>query len=119
MPHDFKVQMLAFAEPPVVRTVTLSDKVYQNVHQDRDALLEMIYKHGQNDFQPRECPSVSKGDVVELTEDGKLRRFIVQSIGFREISPEEMVQYLLTPRRDRHFHPLTDGLDDEETNSLS
>lgn len=49
-------------------------------HSD-EQLLDLIFKYGQNDFQPRQLPSVSVGDVIRLLD----KKFLVKSIGFQEI----------------------------------
>ncbi len=60
--------------------------------------LELAFKFGQNDFQPRELPSVSVGDVIVLVggdERSSTRtryersstRWAVESIGFRNLNP--------------------------------
>jgi hypothetical protein len=43
--------------------------------------LDSVFKYGQNDFQPRELPSVSVGDIIRL--NGK--RFVVMPMGFTEV----------------------------------
>jgi len=50
--------------------------------------LDMIYRYGQNQFQPMDYPSVSSGDVMYL--DGKFH--IVESFGFKEISESLFMQ---------------------------
>jgi hypothetical protein len=44
--------------------------------------LDLIYRYGQNEFQPRDYPSVSSGDLIFI--DGKFH--IIESFGFKEIS---------------------------------
>lgn len=51
--------------------------------------LERVFRWGQNDFQPRPCPSLSVGDVVCL--DG--RDFLVRSFGWRELTESELLRH--------------------------
>ena len=46
-----------------------------------EAKLERVFFGGQNDFQPKECPSVSVGDVVLLNGD----EYRVDTVGFVRI----------------------------------
>lgn len=46
--------------------------------------LELIYKYGQNDFQPQNSPSVSSGDVVHYSGE----RYIVANMGFSKLKNE-------------------------------
>lgn len=56
-------------------------------------LLNLVYHYGQNDFQPRQAPSVSVGDIIELKlEPGSAAEFwAVASFGFTNFG------------RDKHF----------------
>jgi hypothetical protein len=106
----YRVHMLAFSDNPgEIREVTVPEG---SLPQDKNDLagnvLDQVFYWGQNDFQPLPHPSVSKGDVIEL-EPGKL--FMVCSFGFREITVEQFLAYVATPRRERSFHPLTAGVD--------
>lgn len=95
----FKVEMLAFGKEGEIREVNVpDDELTNNVEMD----LEKVYYYGQNDFQPQQHPSVSKGDVVTIGED----RWLCESLGFRKLTESEYEEYTDTPRRDRHFHPL-------------
>jgi hypothetical protein len=44
-------------------------------------VLELAFKYGQNDFQPKRFTSVSVGDVIRWHG----RRFLVAGMGFEEI----------------------------------
>lgn len=73
-----------------------------------ESRLEQVFYYGQNDFQPKQHPSVSAGDVIEL--EGK--HHLVMPVGFTEISDEQLAEYKAMPRRDR---PLFVGkLHDEQ-----
>jgi hypothetical protein len=80
----FKVRMLAFGDPGDVREVDVPDeelsrKTTKTTQQN--FVLELIFKYGQNDFQPQQMPSVSMGDVIEY--EGKF--FAVCALGFRRL----------------------------------
>jgi hypothetical protein len=87
----FKVQMLAFCEAKdeVVRLVELPAWA--------PVTLDVIFCYGQNDFQPRSCPSLSSGDVIELGNEFHL----ILSVGFMKISPEQLDKWKQLERRDR------------------
>jgi hypothetical protein len=94
----FKVQMLAF-NPPEWENPRLVDVPNEEVVSDDMELLERIYYWGQNDFQPRQCCSVSMGDVAQI--DRKF--YICQSTGWKEITPAELEEYKKIPQRERSF----------------
>ena len=62
--------------------------------------LERVYYWGQNDFQPRQLPSLSVGDVVELED----KFFLVNVAGFRELTAAEVEEWAKIPQRDKIFH---------------
>lgn len=39
----------------------------------QQAILDLAYHYGQNDFQPQPRPSLSTGDVIELAPDARFR----------------------------------------------
>jgi hypothetical protein len=78
----FKAYMMAFTgrddEAVMVRPITVPDERVQKMmlatpaeepSAFTDALLADIFYFGQNDFQPLQCPSLSVGDVVEITTE--------------------------------------------------
>lgn len=95
--NSFKVHMLAFAKEDTVRTVEIPE---DKMEADVETTLDLIFEYGQNDFQPKRCPSVSMGDVIEL-HDGSFH--LVVAVGFKKISPDELATYRSMPRRDRLF----------------
>lgn len=67
-----KVHMLAFQDRGMIREVDIPDDEIDSLQDDGSnhmEILELVFKYGQNDFQPRPCPSVSVGDVAQI--DGK------------------------------------------------
>lgn len=54
--------------------------------QEINSLLSMVYRFGQNDFQPQDKRSVSIGDVIDLEENGL---WFVSSYGFKPILEKE------------------------------
>lgn len=88
----FKVRMLAFGDPGDVREVDVPDEEISRKTtktSTQSFMLELIFKYGQNDFQPKKMPSVSMGDVIEY--DGKL--FVVCALGFNELKAEKLALY--------------------------
>ena len=67
---------------------------------DLEYLLDAVFMYGQNDHQPilQTC-SVSMGDVIEV--DGKF--YIVQSVGFQEMTAVELEEYKAIDEYDRSF----------------
>ena len=74
-----EVEMLAFGNGEI-RQVTIPDAEWTSAKR-REALLELVFYYGQNDFQPQPMPSVSVDDVIRL--DGE--RFRVDSFGFSPV----------------------------------
>jgi hypothetical protein len=85
------VHMLAFADKRgVVRKVVIDKQDLTLVEQGVNAealgpILSEVFRLGQNDFQPQDCPSVSVGDVIQLAD----RYFMVAPIDFKEITKEQ------------------------------
>lgn len=84
------VHMLAFMDDrKMVRNVEIdistSDDLGSYEGKELESVLELVFKWGQNDFQPRQCPSVSVGDVAQLGH----RYFMVMPVGWGEISKDE------------------------------
>ena len=52
--------------------------------QDTQALLNLAFYYGQNDFQPREFYSVSAGDVIVLNDGSK---WMCKAIGWEPFDP--------------------------------
>lgn len=98
-----QVEMLAFMGEDVFRPVEISQEDIDAL-ENQNYLLELVFRNGQNDFQPSSdrC-SVSAGDVVHL--DGK--KILIKGTGFKELSEEEYQDYRAMPRRDRSFFAMT------------
>lgn len=83
----FEVEMVAFKDighEHGIRRVDVPDKEYKAAKTDEE-ILDLVYKWGQNDFQRRDCPSVSVGDVIHL----KGERYLVSSMGFKRLEKGE------------------------------
>jgi hypothetical protein len=96
---DYRVIMTAFMEDSPVRIVNVPD--YEN-SSELGGLLDEIFHWGQNDFQSRPLPSVSVGDVIclgntpcQLPRPNKY--FMVASVGFIELTEEEVNTLVETP----------------------
>jgi len=84
------VHMLAFSETKdVVRNVEIDISTNDNIESyegnELDSLLSLVFKFGQNDFQPKHCYSVSVGDVAQIGS----RYFMVMPIGWKELSKKK------------------------------
>lgn len=80
----FKVEMLAFISHGMEREKFREVEVPSALIKKNDNRnLENIYKFGQNEFQPKQCRSVSVGDVIHY----KGRKFMVNDTGFLELGP--------------------------------
>jgi hypothetical protein len=102
-----KVELWAFADGKV-RQVEILDRIWQlyvSGEISAEALLEEVFRMGQNEFQPQEMPSVSMGDVIVLDALNPARRFLVLVTGFVQMNN---VTY------DEHIHrsPLARALAD-------
>jgi hypothetical protein len=81
----FNVELRAFLKGQL-RVVTVPGKDLDRAI-GRDQILDLIFKYGQNDFQPQQQPSVSMGDVIRFEGD----RYLILSVGFRKLKPGEFV----------------------------
>jgi hypothetical protein len=72
-----EVEMLAFGNGEIRQVDIPDEKVSDNV----DDMLELAFHYGQNDFQPKNYPSVSVGDVVHYNGE----RYEVDMIGFKKV----------------------------------
>lgn len=82
-----------------VRVVEISDH-WKGV--DDYAVFGAIWKYGQNDFQPKEMPSVSMGDVIQW----KGEYFLIGSCNYIKIDVSFLMNYMAMNRRDRLDHAL-------------
>lgn len=88
------------------RPVEVPDAEVMEHGKSVEGLLERIFYHGQNEFQPRQCCSVSMGDVAEIANGDTLRFYLCKAMGWKEITPEQLAEYKELPRRDRMFCEL-------------
>jgi hypothetical protein len=77
--------------PPEARTwLRLVDVPDESPARDDESFLEVVFRYGQNDFQPRRAPSLSVGDLIVSRQVWR-----VASVGFEkvneldELSPNE------------------------------
>ena len=79
------VHMMAFSDGRgVVRQVEVPTGEAESARMVED-LLGLVFRYGQNDFQPMPFPSVSVGDVIQVGT----RYFMVMPVGFRELTRVE------------------------------
>jgi len=83
-----KTHLLAFEENKI-RMVDIPD--------NEPPSLESVFYFGQNDFQPKQMPSLSVGDVIEMWSE----LYLVMPFGFKKITPSEFESYKAIPREDR------------------
>lgn len=81
--------MLAFGEGKI-REIDIPDAEVQEVKGDQHTILELAFRYGQNDFQPRRHPSVSVGDIIQLGE----KYFMVMGAGWSEMSKEQLDTFI-------------------------
>ena len=82
------VHMLAFADEgdrSKVRQVEIPDNEWATA-KDIYEILELVFRYGQNDFQPKLLPSVSVGDVAEPEMN---KYYMCAPMGWEEMSKEE------------------------------
>lgn len=98
------VDLLAFDSHERTRKVDIDIEDMESLQTTQD-LLNLVYKLGQNDFQPKPMPSVSAGDVINYQN----KMYLVCNIGFEEVDEAFMKEYKELPQRDRSFHPKVRG----------
>ncbi len=83
-----KVNVVSKYKGKGFRTVEIpEDEV--NEETTLEETLDLVYRYGQNEFQPRDYPSVSSGDVIVVNQEF----YIVESFGFKKI-PETLFMKL-------------------------
>ncbi|MGB5812954.1 MAG: hypothetical protein WBG86_20645 [Polyangiales bacterium] len=80
-------------EPVTIRPIEIPSYALEVEHTLEDdeypaTILNAAFKYGQNDFQPRRCPSLSVGDVIEVPmpvdSDEDVTYWSVEAIGFKK-----------------------------------
>jgi len=93
---SYQVRMTHY-EPPRTREVEVpNDELTGSIEHD----LELIFRYGQNDFQP--IPgiySVSVGDVVEYND----QLYMAKALGYKQISLLEYEEFVDLDERKRWF----------------
>ena len=54
--------------------------------------LELVFRYGQNEFQPQDYPSVSMGDIIIMPQDEVKQFYIVEGFGFKELSDSMVLE---------------------------
>lgn len=82
----FEVEMLAF-DPGRIRRVDVPVEALPDAEEAssswpryREAILDQVFKYGQNDFQPKPFPSLSVGDVIRAFGG----RWVIAPVGFEQ-----------------------------------
>jgi hypothetical protein len=79
-----EVEMLAFPTAiaePLVRVVDVPKAEVEEAGEVTEHVLELVFRYGQNDFQPKHFPSVSVGDVIRYGG----ARYRIAPFGFEEV----------------------------------
>jgi len=88
VPFDVEIHATYLREPPPMRIRTVdvpANKIPPNRESTPElieAICDLVFHYGQNDFQPRPFPSVSVGDVIRIGE----ARYRVEPVGFERIA---------------------------------
>lgn len=88
------------------RPVDVPMAEYNNVRDDIESVLDLVFRWGQNDFQPKPFPSVSCGDVIfvgnpVVAQDNNGEPYRVAFVGFVKMFQHEYDAYCRMDRRDR------------------
>jgi len=93
----FEVELNMFAQGKIRKVeVPWSELRFYDTHAIENNL-GIIFKWGQNDFQPQELPSVSMGDVICYDGD----RYLVLSVGFRKLGEGDITVGFIPPKERR------------------
>jgi hypothetical protein len=88
----FKVHLVSFRRPGEKVDVRPVDVPYEELlaalKSNPESALDLIFRYGQNDFQPKPFRSVSVGDIIEFFDD----YYEVDVVGFRLIPFREFVE---------------------------
>lgn len=102
----YRVFMTAFGKPGEIRMVDINERPQPTT----DTILNDVYYHGQNDVQPKQHPSVSMGDIIEIPVDDTIKLYyLVKSTGFHQMTTTDIIEFMHTDRVNRSFHPLVRG----------
>lgn len=77
-----------------------------NTEDQIQKILNLTFYWGQNDFQSKEVPSVSVGDIIHVN----CRFFRVAGVGFEELTADEVDKYKEIPARDRTWSRWRESL---------
>lgn len=107
-----KVHQTSFSHCGDYRDVDIKGEPNKESHVGPDAkllwmklLLEEVFYWGQNDHQEQDKPSVSMGDVAELWG----RYWLCVSVGWKELSQDEWLNYLGMSLLDRQMYSMRLG----------
>jgi len=107
MKMTYRVFMTAFGCPGDIRDVDIPE-IKDTNSLTHEGICNIIYKYGQNDFQPKPYPSVSMGDIIEIPTMGDPHYFVVVRIGFKKLSQKQMMEFMHSTQRDRRLSELLD-----------
>jgi len=78
------VHLTAYSNKNDIREVIIPDEECSK-GMPKVQLLDLVFKYGQNNFQPQMHLSVSVGDVIELNHE----YWFVQGLGFKKLSERD------------------------------
>lgn len=102
---SYQVRMTAAYDPPRTREVTVPDDELHSddtIEHEYDTILHnlgLVFKYGQNDFQPQPICSVSVADVIEHKDE----LYLVLPMGFKQITAKEYEEFVDLPISERRF----------------
>ena len=87
--QTFEVEMHAFAPKKYITDKTGQEVAWVRIRTvtlplDVEPRLGAIFQYGQNDFQPKNLPSVSVGDIIRFQGE----RWVVMPVGFQKVSQD-------------------------------
>jgi hypothetical protein len=87
MQRTYEVEMLAFGDGQIRKvTIPEDEPAYDAFNTTTEDVLDLVFKWGQNDFQPQRMPSVSVGDVIRIPDGyGGWDAYRVEPIGFQKL----------------------------------
>lgn len=100
--------------PVTIREVELPMHVVQSNDAKADTdgregvvmgLLNAVWHYGQNEIQSQQAPSVSVGDIIELTVDGIIEHWVVAGLGFENYGFEKHFMFSGTAAANRATGP--------------
>jgi len=81
----YEVELWGFGSLGKIRQVDVPYELYSDCKGNVEEELELVFKYGQNDFQPLPIRSVSVDDVVRINVGGNTQLWKVAGCGFEQL----------------------------------